>query len=155
MDYTKSIAGTQVEKKSISYQPISCKFGRFGVTEGTYYNRTLIKCLSPLIQDDSDIGYEEVPLEVALNGVDYVSNEEVPYTLVGPNAGKMFWVYVLITIFTILLLILLIALISTYWDKIQMPDNRRRIYPVSEPHIDNRKPKYYVRDNLNARDPIQ
>lgn len=102
------------------------------------------------------MGYEEVPLEIALNGVDYVSNEEVPYTFIGPNAGKMIWVYILITIFTVLLLILLIALISTYWDKIQIPDgNRRRVYPVSEPHIENRKPKYYIRENTNLREPIQ
>jgi len=149
IDYSKSLRGETKEKKAISYQPISCKFGRFGVTEGTYFNRTLIKCLTPTIQDDSDIGYEEVPLEIALNGVDYVTNEEVPYTFIGPNAGRMLWVYILITIFTALLLILLAALVSSYWNKLQLSD--RNVYAGQEPHVLNKKPKYFndVRDLNN------
>ena len=144
MDYRKVATGEVKEKKEISYQPISCKFGRFGVTAGTYYNRTLIKCLTPSISDDSDIGYEEVPLEVALNGVDFVFNEEVPYTFIGPNAGRMLWVYILITIFTALLLILLAALISSYWNKLQFAD--RNVYAGQEPHVINKKPKYFNQD---------
>ena len=139
VDYSKSNEGNVIHKKSITYQPISCRFGRFGATPATYYNRTLIKCLTPDIKDDSDIGYEEVPLEVALNGHDYVTNEEAPYTFVGPNAGKMLWVYILIAIFTALLLVLLAALISSYWNKMQ----ERNVFVGQEPHVRNKKPKYY------------
>lgn len=110
----------------------------------------MIKCLTPTIQDDSDIGYEEVPLEVALNGVDYVTNEEVPYTFIGPNAGRMLWVYILITIFTALLIILLAALISSYWNKIQLGD--KNVYSGQEPHVIKKKPKYYNNELVDIDD---
>lgn len=149
MDFSQDSKGEIIEKRLISYQPVYCKFGRFGVTEGKYFNRTLIKCLTPTIADDSDIGYEEVPLEIALNGVDFVSNDEQPYTFIGPNAGRMFWVYILITIFTALLLILLAALISTYWNKVQFSD--KNVYTGMEPHVINKKPKYF-NNEVNPED---
>lgn len=83
-------------------------------------------------------------MEIALNGVDYVTNEETPYTFIGPNAGKMLWVYILITIFTALLIILLAAMISSYWNKMQMGD--RNVYAGQEPHVINKKPKYFNTD---------
>ena len=132
-----------MSKKDFIYQPISCRFGRFGITSGEYVNRTLIKCLSPDIQDDSDVGYEEVTVEIALNGVNYVSNDEVVFTFVGPNAGKMLWVYVLITIFTALVMIGIAALVSSYWNKIyQQGDEGRGIYAGDVPHIVNKQPRY-------------
>jgi hypothetical protein len=51
MDYSKSSTGILKSKKSFVYQPISCRFGRFGITTGEYVNRTLIKCLTPNIPD--------------------------------------------------------------------------------------------------------
>lgn len=78
-------------------------------------------------------------MEVALNGVDYISNEDIPFTFIGPNAGKMLWVYILITIFTALLIILLAALISSYWTKMQ----DRSVYTAEEPHVKAKRPKYW------------
>ena len=74
--------------------------------------------MTPTIQDDSDIGVEEVQVEIALNGVDYVSNEDKLYTFIGPNSGSMAWIYILIAIFTALIIIMLTALISTYWNRL-------------------------------------
>lgn len=141
IDYSKNHEGEIVEKKAISYQPVACRFGRFGVTTGKYYNRTLIKCLTPTIQDDSDIGYEEVPVEVALNGVDFVSNDDQMFTFIGPNAGRMIWVYILIILFMLLLIILLIALISTYWNSTILTAEKD-VRTANDPHIQNKKPRY-------------
>jgi hypothetical protein len=51
LDFSKSAEGKIVSKKSFVYQPISCRFGRFGSTVGQYVNRTIIKCLTPNIGD--------------------------------------------------------------------------------------------------------
>jgi len=142
--------GELIEKKSISYQPVLCRFGRFGVTEGKYVNRTLIKCLTPVISDDSDVGYEEVPLEIALNGVDYVSNEEQPFTFKGPDAGRMIWVYILIVIFTALLIILLGVLIATFWKEVTKTSHVSTAGLL--PHTEGNKPKYYKEKLKNDQD---
>jgi len=106
-------------------------------------NRTLIKCLTPTIRDDSDIGYEEVEVGIALNGIDYVSNSEVVYTYEGPNSGSMIFVYVLITLFTILIVICIVALIAAYWDKIRKQfDEGRVVYAAGIPHVVERIPRY-------------
>jgi len=145
LDYTNSNDGTVISKKSFAYQPITCRFGRFGVTEGEYANRTLIRCLTPSINDDSDVGYEEVPVEIALNGVDYLSNDDVMFTFIGPNAGKMIWVYILIVIFTAVLLIVIGALVSSYWNKIAMQlAESRAVYSGDQPHVVNKHPRYLI-----------
>lgn len=97
--------------------------------------------MTPTIQDDSDIGYEEVPVEIALNGVDYVSNDDQLFTLIGPNAGRMIWVYILIILFMLLLLILLIALVSTYWNSAILTADRD-VRTANEPHVINKRPRY-------------
>ena len=51
VDFSKSAEGKIVSKKSFIYQPISCRFGRFGSTVGQYVNRTIIKCLTPNVGD--------------------------------------------------------------------------------------------------------
>ena len=49
-----------------------CQFGRFGATSGLFINETLIKCVTPSIDDDPDSIYREtVTLSVAMNGQDY------------------------------------------------------------------------------------
>ena len=48
---------------------IMCKFGRFGETQGVFINETVIKCVTPSVEDDPDSIYREaVKLEVAMNG---------------------------------------------------------------------------------------
>jgi hypothetical protein len=51
IDYSDPFNPKTVTKKSISYQLIACRFGRFGVTEAIYVNRTYIKCVTPSIKD--------------------------------------------------------------------------------------------------------
>jgi hypothetical protein len=51
LDYSGPAMARLVSKKSFNYQPINCKFGRFGITVGQYVNKTLIKCLTPNIGD--------------------------------------------------------------------------------------------------------
>lgn len=51
MQYLDSQSGSVTHSKSFSYQPIACRFGRFGITIGKYVNRTLIKCITPGITD--------------------------------------------------------------------------------------------------------
>lgn len=144
VDFSKSAEGKIVSKKSFIYQPISCRFGRFGSTVGQYVNRTIIKCLTPNVGDDSDVAYEEIPVEIALNGVDYFSSDDVIFTFVGPNAGKMLWVYILITVFTAILIIGIVAFVSSYWNKIivQSNESRRNLQSGDQPHVVNKQPRY-------------
>lgn len=126
-----------------------------GTTPGVYVNRTLIKCLTPDIKDDSDIGYEEVSVEIALNGNDFVTGDDVVFTFIGPNAGKMLWVYILMTIFAALLIIVVAALLSSYWNKIalQLQETRsRNVYTGEQPHIVNKIPRYLVQDLLSEKE---
>jgi hypothetical protein len=51
---------------------IMCQFGRFGETQAIYINETVIKCVTPAVEDDPDSIYREtVKLTVAMNGQDY------------------------------------------------------------------------------------
>ncbi len=71
-------------------------------------------------------------------------NEAVVFTFIGPNAGKMLWVYVLITLFTALLVIGLAALISSYWNKIVSQSREsRHVDTGDQPHVVNKHPRYY------------
>jgi hypothetical protein len=48
---------------------IMCKFGRFGETQAIYINSTVIKCVTPAVEDDPDSIYREaVKLTIAMNG---------------------------------------------------------------------------------------
>ena len=55
VDYSKE--KKIIIKKSFAYQPIKCRFGRFGTSSGIYVNRTLIKCITPKIEDVFNIDY--------------------------------------------------------------------------------------------------
>ncbi len=90
------------------------------------------------------MAYEEIPVEIALNGVDYFSSDDVIFTFVGPNAGKMLWVYILITVFTAILIIGIVAFVSSYWNKIivQSNESRRNLQSGDQPHVVNKQPRY-------------
>jgi len=62
----------------------------------------------------------------------------------------MLWVYILITILLAALVILLIALISTYWTKMQ----ERSVYTGDEPHVINKKPKYWNEERAGDNENI-
>ena len=143
MDYSLSKQGEVNTKSTIGYQPITCKFGSYGTTHGVYFNRTMIKCLSPTIQDDSDMGYEDVYLELSLNGVDYFSDSDFVFTFIGPAAGRMLWIYIIIAILTALLLIIFAALISSYWNKLNTYNQDRF---QNHPHVLQKRPRYIVQN---------
>ena len=113
-----SVDGELKESSTFSYQPMLCKFGRFGTTEAEYINSTHVSCLTPKIENDEDIGYEEVDIEVAPNGKDFIGGKNNEYTFKGPNAGQMFWVYLLFILLGLLLIGALFAVASTYWNSI-------------------------------------
>jgi len=134
-----------ISKKSFTYQPIKCRFGRFGTSSAIYVNRTLIKCITPKIEDDSDISFEDVSVAIALNGVDFVENSNAIFTFQGPNAGRMMWVYILITLFIALIIGLVVYLASSYWDRIQATlseTSRRDVYSSDLPHVIQKQPRY-------------
>jgi len=54
------------------YSGITCQFGRFGETQAIFINETVIKCVTPAVDDDPDSIYKEtVKLTVAMNGMDH------------------------------------------------------------------------------------
>ena len=116
--------GEKLESKKFEYQPIKCKFGKYGTTDARYINGTRIECLTPPIGSDTDIGYEKVDIEVALNGQDYVKYSDVTYTFIGDGANKMIWLYILMILFIAILAIILLLLASSFWNKIGSVDDR-------------------------------
>lgn len=84
-------------------------------------------------------------VEISLNGIDYVLNDDLIFTFVGPNAGKMLWFYVLITIFTAMLMIAIAVLVSSYWNKITLQlQETRNIFTGDQPHVINKHPRYLI-----------
>ena len=127
----------------IEYQPIKCKFGRFGTTEGTYINKTRVICYTPPIKNPDDIGYEKVDIEVALNGQDFIKGSDVTYTFIGEGAGKMIWVYILMILFIAILAVLLVALASSFWNRIGVSPKEGEGSQVR-----NKKIKYLITENM-------
>jgi hypothetical protein len=129
-------------KVRVKYQPILCRFGRFGTTEAEYFNRTHIKCNTPNIEDDSDIGFEEIDVDVAENGIDFVKAGKL--TLQGPNSGKMIWVYILILLLILALLAGLVYFVYKYYDQVQF-----QVFEASQgddPHTVAKKLKYLIEE---------
>jgi hypothetical protein len=91
---------------------ITCQFGRFGKTTGTYYNSTTISCLTPNVLDDpQEIFEESVTLSVAFNGVDFEDDDsDLEFTFKGTGASMGFLPFLLF----IFLLAGLIAAFAVY-----------------------------------------
>lgn len=99
---------------------IQCKFGRFGVGQGSYVNKTTLKCLTPSVSDDPDsIWRETVKITVALNGQDFdEDNSDVEFTFVGTGSTLVFWPYIVSTLLIGLLLVGIIMFCSAILQKI-------------------------------------
>jgi hypothetical protein len=95
------------------------------------------------------MGYEDVYLELSLNGVDFYTNSDINYTFIGPEAGRMLWIYIIIAILTALLLIIFAALISSYWNRLNL--NNRDVFSSQQPHILNKKPRYKVQNRAELQ----
>ena len=79
-------------------------------------------------------------MELSLNGVDYYSDSDVVFTFIGPAAGRMLWIYIIISILTALLLIIFAGLISSYWNRL----NYTTVFPSDQPHVHHKRPRYIV-----------
>lgn len=143
--------GKIINRKSFAYEPIACKFGRFGITVGQYVNRTMIRCITPSIDDDSDIAREEVELAIALNGYDFISNSDIPFTFIGPSSGTMIWYYLLLIFFLIALILALSTCISSYLNKMRSQSG----FSDDRPHTVNRRPRYYNQEDDKQRELIE
>ena len=125
-------------KKTVVDQPIKCRFGKHGVTEADYLNRSDISCLTPKFQDeDDDIVYEEVHMEVAPNGVDFIDAGKI--NLKGQEAKSVGCMYCILAILGILFLAAIGALIAWMCSK-KMIGIDGDI--PKEPHTQNRQLRY-------------
>lgn len=90
------------------------------------------------------MGYEDINLEIALNGVDYYSDPDIVFTFIGPAAGRMLWIYIIISILTALLLIIFACLISSYWNRLNLSTRSRDVFSSDQPHVYMKRPRYIV-----------
>ena len=132
-------------KKTVMDQPITCRFGKYGVTQAEFVNKTDISCLTPKFQDDdNDIVYEEVPIEVAPNGIDYVDAGKI--NLKGQEAKTVGCMYCILAILGILFLAALAGLIAWMCSKKMLGIDGEI---PKEPHTENRQLRYLQDRNGN------
>ena len=76
---------------------IMCQFGRFGETQAIYINETVLKCVTPSVDDDPDSIYREtVKLTISMNGQDYEEETSaVDFTFVGTGTYLVFWPFII------------------------------------------------------------
>ena len=121
-----------------------CRFGKHGVTEGEFYNKTDISCLTPKFQDDDDdIVYEEIPIEVAPNGIDYIEAGKI--NLKGKEAKTVGCMYCILAILGVLFLAALAGLIAWMCSKKMLGIDGEI---PKEPHTENRNLRY-LQDKKN------
>jgi len=103
---------------------ITCQFGRFGETQAIYINSTVIKCITPVVEDEPDSIYREiVKLTVAMNGVDHEDQTSViEFTFVGTGSYLGFWPFIIGTLLIGLLIVALIQFSDTIFKKISLDD---------------------------------
>ena len=109
-----------------NYQnPITCQFGRFGTSEAIFINEKVIKCRTPVIEDDpSSIYREEVQVTVAMNGRDFDEmNSQVYFTFVGTGTYLVFWQILLVVLLIALIIAALIVCITTLFSKLPVDNN--------------------------------
>ena len=119
---------------------ITCQFGRFGETQAVYINATVIKCITPAIEEDPDSIYREtIKLTVAMNGVDH-QESDIEFVFVGTGTYLVFWPFIIGALLIGLLIAALILCSATLFQKISMEDmlsNRNRGNPEGTPHVMN------------------
>lgn len=103
---------------------ITCQFGRFGETQAIYINETLIKCITPSVEDDPDSIYREtVKLTIAMNGVDHEEEtSQVEFTFVGTGTYLVFWPFIIGALLIGLLIVALVVCCATIFQKMSMDD---------------------------------
>lgn len=98
---------------------ITCQFGNFGETQAIYINETVIKCVTPMFEDDPDSIYREtVKLTVAMNGVDHEDqNSELEFTFVGTGTYLVFWPFLVGVLLVALLIVAIVVCTATIFNK--------------------------------------
>jgi hypothetical protein len=91
--------------------PIKCKFGRFGESVGVIINETTVKCTSPPTEESPDNVYREsVNVGLAMNGVDFLDDEDSPeFTFFG-TAPYVNFASILLTLGAIAFVLVALAL---------------------------------------------
>ncbi len=107
-----------------SFAGITCQFGRFGETQAIFINETVIKCVTPSIEDEPDSIYREVvKLTVAMNGVDHdESSSTIEFTFVGTGTYLVFWPFIIGALLIGLLIVALVLCCTTIFQKMSMDD---------------------------------
>ena len=132
-------------KKTVKDQPITCRFGKYGVTQAEFLNETDITCLTPKFEDeDNDIVYEELKIEVAPNSVDYIEAGKI--NLKGQEAKSVGCMYCILAILGVLFLAALACLIGWMCSKKMLGIDGEI---PKEPHTQNRKLRYLQENNTN------
>ena len=126
---------TRKVTKSVKEQKFVCRFGKYGVTEAEFLNKTDIICLTPKFNtEDDDIVYEEIPIEISPNGVDFVEAGKI--NLKGQKAKSTGFMYSVLAILGVLFLACIAALVA--WGII----NQRGFSIPNLPHTRNRELPY-------------
>ena len=136
-------------KKSVKDQPIMCRFGKYGVTQAEFLNETHITCLTPKFEDeDNEIIYEEIKVEMAPNGIDYIDAGKA--NIKGQEAKSVGCMYCVLAILGVLFLAALGALIAWMCSKKMLGIDGEI---PKEPHTENRQLKYII-DNKKKKDDL-
>lgn len=103
---------------------IMCQFGRFGVTQAIYINETVVKCVTPAVDDDPDSIYREVvKLSISMNGQDYEEEtNSLEFTFVGTGSYLVFWPFIIGALLIGLLIVALVVCCATIFQKMSMDD---------------------------------
>jgi hypothetical protein len=94
---------------------IMCQFGRFGETQAIYINETVLKCVTPAVDDDPDSIYREtVKLTISMNGQDYEEEaSSIDFTFVGTGTYLVFWPFIIGALLIGLLVVALVVCCAT------------------------------------------
>lgn len=121
---------------------ITCQFGRFGETQAIFINETVIKCVTPAVEDDPESIYREtIKLTVAMNGVDHEEEtSQVEFTFIGTGTYLVFWPFIIGALLIGLLIVALIVCCATLFQKMSLEDylaGNRHVGSESKPHVFN------------------
>lgn len=110
---------------------IMCRFGRFGETQGIFINETLVKCVTPAVEDDPDsIFRETIRLTVAMNGQDHdEESSQADFTFVGTGTYLVFWPFIIGALLIGLMIVALVVCCAALFQKLSMQD-----YLAADPH---------------------
>lgn len=145
-DKTEFIEPIPIQGVEYKDYNIMCKFGVYGVTQGTLMNSTLIKCPTPTDSEkpeNIDLSYAIV--SVALNSQNFNENDshcELAFT--GTGTTSSFWPWVIALLLILMILIFAILCIAAIVQRNALTEPRRAMGPNYEreaPHIINKRPR--------------